>query len=322
MTHLELDFESPLWGHWLRELGRERTLVRYDARGSGLSDRDVREVGLDPWVRDLEAVVDALGLDRFPLLGHCQGGAVALAYAARNPERVSRLVLYDSYLCGAFCRGRPSSAAEEAETLLRLIEMGWGRETPAFRQTFSSLLAPEATTDQLRWFQELQRRSASPETAARFWRAFHTFDIQEHAPHVRVPVLVFHVRGDAMVPFSEGRRLAAALPEARFVPLEGRNHILLEGEPAWERFVDELRSFLAEDDAGAAALHAPFGELTPRELEVLGCIARGRSNRQIADEFHIAPKTVRNHIHNIFGKLGVKHRAEAIVRAREAGLAG
>lgn len=324
LTHLELDADSPLWGHWLEELSRRHTLVRYDPRGSGLSDREVDELSLDAWVRDLEAVVDALELTSFPLMGLCQGGAVAVAYAARHPQRVSRLILYDSYPRGAFLLPRGSVEREEAQVLMRLIEIGWGRRSPAFRQTFCSLLAPEASADQLGWLQELQRRSTSPANAARFWHSFHHFDVRPEIPRVRAPSLVFHVRGDAMVPFSAGRRLAAALPDARFVPLEGSNHILLRDEPGWQRLVDELRAFLAALDSAEPAAPAGaadvFAELTPRERQVLDEIASGRSNREIAERLGIRPKTVRNHINRIFSKLGVSHRAEAIVRAREAGL--
>jgi pimeloyl-ACP methyl ester carboxylesterase/DNA-binding CsgD family transcriptional regulator len=331
LTHLELDWQSPVWGHWLRALARDRRLIRLDPRGSGLSDRDVGELGLEAWVHDLEAVVDRLGLERFPLLGLCQGGVVAIAYAARHPQRVSRLVLYDTYLRGAFCDGTPTPKTEEARTLLQLIELGWGRATPAFRQVFASLLMPEATSEQLAWLQRLQRRSASPENAVRLWQAFHSLDVRGLAERVQAPTLVFHVRGDSMVPFSEGRRLAARIPDARFVPLEGRNHILLEGEPGWERFLRELESFLADgsrrtgtserrfERASEGRFEPPFSDLTPREREVLDVVARGRTNPEIAEALCISPKTVRNHLTRIFSKLDVTHRAEAIVRAREAG---
>lgn len=318
LTHLELDWEGPIWSHWFEELSRGRRLVRYDLRGSGLSDRSVDDLSLDAWVRDLEAVVDDLGLERFPLLGLCQGGAIALAYAARNPKRVSRLVLYGAYLQGALADGASPQQECEAETLAGMIEVGWGRDIAAYRQVFADLLMPGASLEEQRWLAELQRRTASPEAAARLWRAFHTIDVHDLAPQVCAPTLVFHVRRDGMVPFEEGRQIASMIPDARFVHLEGENHILLPDEPAWERFSTELHRFLAEDECPPASPGNAFPELTPREREVLDLIAQGMSNTQIAERLCISPKTVRNHITRIFSKLQVSRRAEAIVRAREA----
>lgn len=322
LTHLEFDWTSPVWRHWLSQLATGHTLIRYDERGCGLSDRDVAEITFESWVRDLEAVVDAAGLDRFPLLGISQGAAVAVTYAARHPERVTRLVLYGGYLRGRLLRDPSPRARREAEVMEQLIEIGWGRENPAFRQVFATLLMPEAKPEQMAWLTELQHVSATAENAARIERASHGADALADARRVSAPALVLHARGDAMIPFDEGRKLAAHLPDARFVPLDSRNHILLADEPAWPRFLELVRDFLAvpEGEADAMPASTRIGELTARERTVLDAVARGLSNDQIAAALSISPKTVTNHITHIFRKLGVERRAQAIVVAREHGL--
>jgi pimeloyl-ACP methyl ester carboxylesterase/DNA-binding CsgD family transcriptional regulator len=319
-THLEFDWDSAVWRHWFDALVEGHTLVRYDSRGSGLSDRNVTDFSLDALVADLEAVADTLELRRFPILGLCQGGAIAVAYAARHPERVSRLVLYDSYVHGAYVHPEGDRMAAEARALAQMIEVGWGKETGAFREIFANLLIPDASRDQLRWISELQRLSASPKTARRLWDAFHTFDIEDIAAQVTAPTLVFHVRGDAMVPFESGRRLAAMIPNARFVPLESKNHILLPKEKAWRTFQDEFNLFLGADEQNNTVHEKLPPDLTEREIEILDWIARGQTNAEIAEALQISGKTVRNHISSIFSKLGVTHRAQAIVTARKAGL--
>ena len=284
-THLELDWDNPVWSHWSEALAERRMLVRYDPRGSGLSDRDVTDFSLDALVSDLEAVVDALKLRRFPLIGLCQGGVIAVAYAARHPERVSRLVLYDSYLHGAFVGDAGDRLARQAQAFSQVIELGWGRKVGAFREMFANLLMPEAAGHQLKWISELQRRSASPAMACKLWNAFNSLDIRNEAPKVTAPTLVFHVRGDAMVPFEAGRRLAAAIPNARFVPLEGKNHILRTDEPAWLTFKKELNDFLGADEQTDNSAANELATLTAREMEILDCIARGLTNPQIADSY-------------------------------------
>ena len=319
-THLELDWESAIWRHWFEALADGRTLVRYDPRGSGLSDRSVDDFSLEAWISDLESVVNAAGLRRFPLIGLCQGGVVAVAFAARHPERVSRLVLYDSYLFGAYAEGASQRMNRQAHTLSEMIELGWGQEAGAFREVFANLLMPGATKEQLRWIGELQRRSASATNAKRLWDAFNTFDIRTEATKLEVPTLVFHVRGDAMVPFEAGRRLAAAIPNARFVPLESKNHILLANEKAWQTFKTELRNFLAGDEPTEVLSQSKLEALSPREKQILDYIAQGLANVEIARKTGIAEKTVRNHITTIFSKLAVEHRSQAIVMARKGGL--
>ncbi|MBI3709571.1 MAG: alpha/beta fold hydrolase [Proteobacteria bacterium] len=244
LNHLEYDWESPVWRHLLQALAAAHRLIRYDARGNGLSDWDVDDISFDTFVRDLECVVDAAGVARFDLLGISQGCAVAVAYAVRHPERVRRLVLY-----GGFARGRRRRGSrketEQAEALLTLMRLGWGQENPAFRQVFTSLFMPEATAKQMQWFNDLQRITCSPENAVRIRTVADDIDVSDLLPRVTTPTLVLHCRGDAVQPFEEGRRMAAMIQGARFVALEGRNHLILEDEPAWGRFLDEVRGFLA-----------------------------------------------------------------------------
>jgi pimeloyl-ACP methyl ester carboxylesterase/DNA-binding winged helix-turn-helix (wHTH) protein len=246
LTHLEHDWESPVWRHWLHELSRDHTLVRYDERGCGLSDRDAADLSFDAWVADLETVVDAMGLERFPLLGISQGCAVAVAYAVRHPERVSRLVLYGGFARGVIAKAKTPEQLDEVTMVTRNIPLGWGQDNPAFRLFFAARFLPEGTPEQTRWFSDLQRITTSPMTGARLLDTAATLDVSALAPLVRAPTLVLHARGDGVATFGEGRKLAALIPGAQFVPLEGRNHVLLETEPAWPRFIAEVRRFLAE----------------------------------------------------------------------------
>jgi serine/threonine protein kinase/pimeloyl-ACP methyl ester carboxylesterase len=244
LSHLEFDSKSPVWRHWIRELSRFHTLIRYDERGCGLSDWAAEEYSLEAWVRDLEAVVDSLELERFPLLGISQGGPIAIAYAIRHPERVSHLILHGSYARGRSRWGLSEHEREERELLLSLIRVGWGKDNPAFRQVFTSLFIPDGTPEQVNWFNELQRVSAPPANAARMCAAFYDLDVRALAPQIRIPTLVLHGTGDLRIPFAEGRLLASLIPGARLVPIESRNHLILESEPGWHRFLAEVRSFL------------------------------------------------------------------------------
>ena len=256
LTHLENDWRSPVWRHWLTELGRAHTLVRYDERGCGLSDHDVADCSFDAWVRDLEAVVDAQGLERFPILGISQGCAVAIAYTVRHPERVSRLILYGGYVVGRNYRSPTPQQQLEAAVLRNLVKVGWGRENPAFRQVFGQLFLPEGSPEQHQWFVDLAN-TLPMENALRIMETTHSLDVRSEAAALDLPVLVLHARHDAMVPFDAGRVLAAHIPGARFVPLESRNHVLLESEPAWAHFVEEVNAFLAADRVAAAQVRIP-----------------------------------------------------------------
>lgn len=303
-----------MWRHWLLEACREHQLVRYDERGCGLSDWDA-PLSFDAWVSDLETVVEASGLVRFPLLGSSQGAPIAIAYAARHPERVSHLVLHGAYARGWLKRNPSAKQRDEAETMARLAELGWGKDNPAFRQFFTTQFIPDGTPEQHRWFNELERISTSPENAGRFFRIFNDIDVTREAARLACPALVLHSKGDARVPFEEGRRVASLIPGARFVPLESRNHILLENEPAWKVWAGEVRAFLPAGAVGGAA----FGALSARERELVELIARGMDNAQVAARLGLSEKTVKNHITRIFAKLEVENRARLIVLAREAG---
>jgi pimeloyl-ACP methyl ester carboxylesterase len=245
MNHLEYDWESPVWRHFVQELAGHHSLVRFDQRGNGLSDWEVEDISFEAFVRDLETVVDTVGIEKFPLLGVSQGSAISIAYSVRNPGRVTGLVLYGGYARGRRQRGS-KAAAEQADAFITLIRHGWGQDNPSFRQLFTSAFMPDATLDQMNWFNELQRISTSPENAARIRDANEDVEISDLLPQVQVPTLVLHCREDGVVPFDEGRRMAAMIPNARFVALEGRNHLMLEDEPAWRRFQSEVRNFLAQ----------------------------------------------------------------------------
>jgi class 3 adenylate cyclase/pimeloyl-ACP methyl ester carboxylesterase len=246
LNHLEYDWESIAWSHVLHELSRDHTLVRYDARGNGLSDRNIANVSFDAWVSDLEAVADAAGLKRFPLLGISQGCALSVAYAVRHPERVTHLVFYGGYARGRLKRTRTEAEREQWQATRTLLRYGWGADNPSFRQIFTTSFMPEATKEQTDAFNELQRRSASPEYAVRHFEVAGNVDVTDLLGKVRVPTLVMHARHDMFVPVEMGRELAAGIPGARFITLESRNHMFLAGEPAAARFFEELRRFLAE----------------------------------------------------------------------------
>jgi serine/threonine protein kinase/pimeloyl-ACP methyl ester carboxylesterase len=246
LNHLEFDWQSPIWRHLLEEFARDHLLVRYDERGNGLSDWDVENLSFEEFVRDLESVVDAVGLSRFPLLGISQGGAVAIAYAVRHPERVSHLILYGAYARGWARRGS-ADEIDRREALLTLTKLGWGQDNPAYRQLWTTLYVPDAAPAQMQWFNDLQRVSASPENAVRLLNEVGKIDVLDLLPQVRVPTLVLHCRNEVVVPFEEGRLLAASIPGALFVPLEGRNHLLLESESAWAAFIAEVRRFLGTE---------------------------------------------------------------------------
>ncbi len=243
LNHLEYDWESPIWSPFLHTLAAEHRLIRYDARGNGLSDWEVKDLSLEAFVRDLESVVEATGLDRFPLLGMSQGCAVSIAYAVRHPERVSHLVLY-----GGFARGRRKRGSQQdiagGDAIVTLIRQGWGQDNPAFRQMLTSLFMPGATPEQMQSFNDMQRITTSPENAARLRQSVDEIDVTDLLASVNIPTLVLHARNDAMQPFDEGRRLAMGIRGARFVALESRNHMILQNDPVWSRFFDEIENFL------------------------------------------------------------------------------
>lgn len=313
VNHLQHDLANPVWRHWIEALSRDYALLRYDESGCGLSDWDVPELTLEAWVRDLTAVVDAAALERFSLLGISQGAAIAIAYAVRHPERVERLVLYGAYARGRLKRGLTELERQEADAAVKLAAGGWGRANPAVRQFFTTQFIPEASLEEHRSWNEYERLATTPQNAARFMQEFDRLDVTALAPQIRCPALVLHAREDERVPFDEGRLLASLIPEARFVPLQSRNHMLLEHEAAWDEWLRAVREFLPRAPVGA------FAALTRRERDLVELIAQGLDNAQVAVRLSVSEKTVRNHITSIFAKLEVENRAQAIVLARDAG---
>lgn len=245
MTHLGYDIESPVWRHWVRDLAAEHTFIRYDERGCGLSDWDAADFSFEAWVSDLESVVDALGLERFPLLGVSQGSAVAVAYAARHPEQVTKLILCSGYAKGRLARAVSDEEERAAALDLDLARVGWGRDDPAFRQVFAAQFQPDGTRADWDAFDQLQRRTTSPDNAVRFLAEFGRIDVSEMAREVACPTLIMHSRDDHRQPMRNGEELAALIPNSRLVALASNNHLLTESEPAWQTFREELTEFLA-----------------------------------------------------------------------------
>jgi pimeloyl-ACP methyl ester carboxylesterase/DNA-binding CsgD family transcriptional regulator len=320
LNHLEYQWHNLAWRPWLEHFSREHTLLRYDLRGTGLSDRSFNNASADTWARDFATVVDAAGLTRFPLLGICQGGPIAIEYAARHPERVSHLLLYGTYARGNFMRPERPRETSKAQLFVDMARIGWGTEDHEFIQVWASVFQPGGGLEHLRTWTELQYRAASRENAAAFFEAAFRTDVVETAKRVKCPTLVVHANGDKAVHVEEGRLLASLIPGARFVELDSPNHMLLPEEPAWARLVAEARGFLGTSQT--QDIDDKLATLTERERQVLEGIARGLDNTEIAAELALSEKTVRNHVTRVFDKIGVAHRYQAIVLARDAGLAG
>lgn len=321
MSHLEEDRDTPVWRHWLEMLTDGRRLTRFDGRGFGMSEREPADASFEGMVADMEAVVDAAGLERFPALGFSNGGTIAMAYAARHPERVSALVLCGAYAQGRAVRDTSASGAAERELLLRMIELGWGQDTPVYRQVFANRAMPDGPGDAQAAACAIQHACATAQQALRLTPMFWNVDITALLPRLRCPVLVLHARRDEVVPFAQGQLLAQRIAGARFVPLDSANHDLIAEEPAWAVLRTAVSAFLAEH-AGAPVQRdgRDLGELTAREREVLDQIARGLDNQEIGAALSLSEKTVRNHVTAIFGKLDFSSRGRLIVWARDAGL--
>jgi pimeloyl-ACP methyl ester carboxylesterase/DNA-binding CsgD family transcriptional regulator len=321
LTHVHHDWENPILAHWLHFMSARHTLVRYDPRGCGLSQTDVGTIMFDDWVADLEAVVDRLELQTFPLFGMSQGAAVAAEYAIRHPERVSQLTLYAPLVTG--WRGRTDPASQKWHAMQQLVLAGWGDENMAFPAMFAHLFLPESSPQLRHWYAELQRKSASKEVASRFMSVLGELNMFRRLKNIRVPTLVIQIAHDHVVDPRSAPGIASEIAGSQFVSIDSRNHILLEDEPGWQEF----KSVFARHVPGAtapprrdAAARERIEQLSQREQRILGEIAKGLNNREIATGLFISEKTVRNHITSIFDKLGVSSRAQAIVMAKEAGL--
>lgn len=317
LTHLEYDWTSPVWQHWMRFFSDHFRFIRYDERGCGMSEWDAGDLSCESWIQDLEGVVEAAALEKpFALLGISQGAAVCVEYAVRHPKRVSHLILHGGYARGWF--HRPDlQGRREFEALIELLRRGWGRHDPIFRQVFTSRFIPGGSPEQFEWWNDLCRRSTTPGVAIELLRARGEVDVCGLLKGVRAPTLVLHSRHDAVTPIEEGRLLAAEIPGAEFVELDSRNHVLLEHEPAWRRFVEAVLEFLAVAAPGSE--DPAFGALSPREREVLTLMTEGLGNAEIGGRLGISEKTVRNQVSRLFDKLGVWTRAQAIVFARDRG---
>ena len=317
LTHLEYEWESPVWRHWNQFFSAHFRFVRYDERGCGMTDWDTSDLSFDRQIADLEAVVEAAGIaEPFTMLGISQGGAQCIRYAVRHPERVSRLILYGAYAQGWARRNDPVKVREN-DSIAELMRAGWGRNNPVFRQIFTSRFVPDATDEQMAWFNDLCLKTASGDTAADLYHSRSKIDVCDLLPQVSAPTLILHAREDAAIPLSQGQMLASAIPNSQFVELDSRNHILLEHEPAWSRFCEAILDFMGVAAVPAAVEDPAFAALSAREREILALIAEGLGNAAIAERLSISDKTVRNHISNIFDKLGVWTRAQAIVFAHD-----
>ena len=317
LTHLEYDLESPVWKHWIQFFSAHCRFIRYDERGCGMSDwGGVGGLSVEQWADDLSSVIDAARPEGpVTLLGISQGAAACIRYAIRHPERVARMVLYGGYARGALQRGTPMTQLAH-QAMIDLARASWGSDNPTFRQVFTSRFIPGGSPEQIQWFNDLCLKTATGEIAATLFEARASLNIAESLSQVRTPTLVLHARGDELVALEEGRYLAGGIDGAEFVELDSRNHVLLEHEPAWERFKEAVLEFIQPE---AAAGGLPFAALSVRERQVLALIADGLSNTDIAERLNISEKTVRNHASNVFDKLGVWSRAQAIVFARDRG---
>ncbi len=306
LSHLQYYWQSPVWRHFLEALGAMATTVRYDERGFGLSDWDIADFSLGARVRDLEIIADQLPFDRFALMGMSAGAPVAIAYAARHPGRVSRLVLYGPVLSGCFAGRGQDEAVEQA--LLAAIRAGWGGQEPQFRRLFTSFLIPAASEEQMTWLDELQRMCTSPANAVASRVARHGIDVRDAMTAVRAPTLVLHARGDLSAPFDHGTEAAALIPGARLVPLDSRNHILLGDEPAWPVFRREVEQFLAGDRQPLEGPTVRLPVLTAREQDIVRLAAEGLDNQQIAARLVLSVRTVERHLQNAYLKAGLTGR--------------
>jgi pimeloyl-ACP methyl ester carboxylesterase len=320
LSHLDHQWKSLVWRPWLDAFTQSNTLIRYDSRGCGLSDRDCQSLSFEGWIRDITAVADAAGFAQFDVLGICWGSPIAIEYTANHPERVRRLALYGGYAQGRL-RGTRKMDAEQARILLDMTRLGWGQPNHAFCRIWGSFFQPGGTPAHYHSWSEQQSLSTSPETAARLLKIGWETDVRESARRVKSPTLALHLERDIVVPVEVGRDMACLIPDCRFMQFDGENHMPLATEPAWPKIVAQINEFLQpmEQNPARRQISLPVDELTARERDVLEAIAQGLDNSEIAAFLGMSEKTVRNHVTRVLDKIGVEHRYQAIVRAREAG---
>lgn len=317
LGNLEADAQLASTRHWVDHLSRRHRMLWYDARGCGLSDREAPEISLDAWVRDLEAVANASGQQRFILLGISQGAAIAIRYAVRHPERVRALVLYASFVRGVFHQGHSTKTQAVFNEMVRIAELGWGHDATAFRRLFTAHLMPRAPASVQEAYDALHKDSVSGPMAARYMKAFYELDARADAAQVRCPTLVMHVSGDSLILQREGELVASLVPRARWVCVPGHNHLPLQDDPGWPTLQREMSQFLAdlEDAEGAVAASGEPPALTTRQRDVLQHVARGMSDKEIARALQLSPRTVEMHVARALATLGARNRSEAVSRA-------
>jgi len=319
LTHIQHDWESPIWSHWFRLMSERHTLVRYDSRGCGLSERKVTDLSLSKWVDDLEAVVDKLELETFPLFGMSQGAAVSIMYALRHPERVSHLTLYAPLVTG--WKNSQNPLALRWDAMEKLVLSGWGEDNLAFPSMFSQLFIPDAQPEHIRWYAETQKKSTSKEVAALIMKTLSELHLFSLLKQLKVPTLVIQVAGDQALSPDSTKGVAAEIPNSQFVSIDSNNHILLEHEPGWQVFKKVFSTHIPSGRGSKPEvsnnLYETMETLSKREREVLIQLVKGLRNKDIADALFISEKTVRNHVSNIFSKIGVTSRAQALVLAKD-----
>lgn len=319
LGNLQADAQLRSSRHWIDQLAQANTLLWYDARGCGLSDREADDISLDAWVRDLEAVADASGEQRFVLLGISQGAAIAIRYAVRHPQRVRALVLYAGFVRGVYHQGLSAQTQALFTEMIRIAELGWGHDASSFRRLFTAHLLPAAPADVLDEYDALTRHSVSGPMAARYMKAFFELDARVDAPQVACPTLVMHVTGDTLILPREGELVASLIPGARWVAVPGRNHLPLASDPGWPMLQQQMTQFLAALDGEAASgtSSPPAPQLTERQRQVLGQVARGLSDKEIARALALSPRTVEMHVARALAALGARNRSEAVSRAHQ-----
>jgi pimeloyl-ACP methyl ester carboxylesterase/DNA-binding CsgD family transcriptional regulator len=316
LTHIGQRPQGTVHAALIEEFSRTGSYVEYDTRGCGLSQRRVDDISFEAWVHDLETVADAHGHERFALLGFTCAAGVAVEYAARHPERVSHLILFGGFATSYYSTSKPDPAIRrEGDLMVELAEVGWGKSSPSFRQVFVSRFLPDATAQQWSEFDRLQRETATADVAARYLRAMYALNVKSSATRVRCPTLVMHPQDDQLVSIGQGLRLASLIRGARFVPLQGRNHIPFPDEPAWEGFVREVRQFLGREPTVQRSASQPTARLTHRQRQVLRLVAAGHSDKEAAIALNLSPRTIEMHVNGALRALGCRTRAEATHKA-------